>query len=681
MKAIAIRGKRQSTIGTLPIVRCGSYTRVSKSDTRSQHFTSLAAQGEAIDTFIASQRSRGWVLTERYCDDGKSGKDTDREDFQRMLADVAAGKLDMVVVHRVDRLSRSLRDFAQIMGAFQERNVNFASVTQSFDTSDAMGRFTLNILITFAEFEREMIVERTRGKIAASRAQGEWSGGLLPFGYTLKDKRLTPLEGESETTRMAFERYEQIRSSMAVADYLNEQKRPTKGRMWKKQMRTPPRWTKDMVLRMLRNPLYAGYMPHGDELHEGIHKPIVSRETFDRVARLLGYEAIHRESHGRNPDYILQGVLTCGCKTSGVVCKHSMVPLSTRKGRTEYRYYRCVGREKKGTAFCAAPGLPADAIETLIAEQIRKAANGGTVAAELRSSTDQLSQAFGATLRAEVAKLPATIKKLAAEGAELMAEFPTAKEGTRRLITARADELGIKLRDAEARLADASKRLAVLEQMNADTEWALEQLGSLDQVWDHLTADNRHRLIRAIVRTIRVDESSVTIVFSPLDRARLALVRGMDPTVESDGPADVEPLASIVRVDLHRIRRMAVEFQTTPPPPKPEVTRHPARIANTLALAHKLDRAIDNGTFADQAALAKALKMTRARVSQVLDLVLLAPDLQETVLHMEAVGGLEPLHEHTLRAVVQAGFGKGGSWEAQRKAWARIVAPTLKATG
>src|SRR5262249_27015268 len=159
-------------------------------------------------------------------------KDTDRPAFQRMLADIEAGKIDVVVVNRVDRFSRSLRDFVKLMETFQRRTVNFASVTQSFDTSDAMGRFVLNILITFAEFEREMIIERTRGKIERSRARGEWSGGVMPIGYVLKDKRLAVVDSEAETVRMAFATYEQLRSSLGVAAHLNEQARAPKGRMW-----------------------------------------------------------------------------------------------------------------------------------------------------------------------------------------------------------------------------------------------------------------------------------------------------------------------------------------------------------------------------------------------------------------------------------------------------------------
>jgi len=253
-------------------------------------FTSLDAQRESGISYI--QRQPGWILlSDRYDDGGFTGANTDRPAFQRLLLDIEAHRIDVVVVYKVDRLSRSLLDFVGVMGRFNAAGVEFVSVTQNFSTADAMGRLTLNMLMSFAEFEREMISERTRDKIAASRRKGQWTGGPVPLGYTVENKKLVVDELEAILVREIFATYLEVRSVLGVARALKERQRVTKRHHAANgSVREVRAWTTNDVARVLKNPIYAGYMAAGGELHEGEHSAIVERAVFARTQALLAAE-------------------------------------------------------------------------------------------------------------------------------------------------------------------------------------------------------------------------------------------------------------------------------------------------------------------------------------------------------------------------------------------------------
>ena len=360
--------------------RCAIYTRKSTSAGLEQDFNSLDAQREACAAYIGRQPS--WTLVdERYDDGGFTGANIERPAFQRLLTDIEAGKIDVVVVYKVDRLSRSLLDFAKLMERFGTAGTSFVSVTQNFSTADAMGRLTLNMLMSFAEFEREMIGERTRDKIAAQRRRGKWTGGTVLLGYSVQDKKLVVNDLEAVLVREAFSLYLQQRSTLAVARLLNEANRSTKRHVAANgNLREARRWTKADVARLLRNPVYAGYMRSNGELYEGENPPIVDRETYSKVHGLLEEASRPRQDRGRNPDYVLRGLLRCAC------CESALTPASTRRGRTEYRYYRCTKRDKEGKEACPSAPLPAGAIEEYVIERLREAVTAGSLASEVEST-------------------------------------------------------------------------------------------------------------------------------------------------------------------------------------------------------------------------------------------------------------------------------------------------------
>ncbi|WP_224368754.1 recombinase family protein [Hyalangium versicolor] len=240
---------------------------------------------------------------------------------------------------------------------------SFVSVTQNFSTADAMGRLTLHMLMSFAEFEREMIAERTRDKMAAARRKGKWTGGPVPLGYEVRDRRLEVNELEAGVVREVFEQYLQHGNMGQVARVLNERGLLPRSTRVKKG-KTAPGWTKGAVGRVLRNPVYAGWMQSGGELFEGEQQALVERAIWQRAQRMLDGKEKALRTRGLNPAYVLRGLLRCGA------CREAMTPGSTRRGQREYRYYRCTTRDKQGKEACSVIALPAPAIEEYVVAQI-----------------------------------------------------------------------------------------------------------------------------------------------------------------------------------------------------------------------------------------------------------------------------------------------------------------------
>ncbi len=269
--------------------RVAIYTRKSTEKGLEQEFNSLDAQREACELYARSQAHVRWkLLEEPYADGGFTGTNLERPAFQRLLGDIDAGRIDVVVVYKVDRLSRSLLDFARVIERFNRAGVAFVSVTQNFTTADAMGRHTLNMLMSFAEFEREMIGERTRDKMCAARRRGKWTGGPVPLGYRVEAKKLIVNELEANLVRDVFSLYLAKRSALAVARELNARHASTKRHTAANgNVHEGHPWKKGNVLRVLHNPIYGGFMGCGGALHPGEHQAIVAKDVFGRVRELL----------------------------------------------------------------------------------------------------------------------------------------------------------------------------------------------------------------------------------------------------------------------------------------------------------------------------------------------------------------------------------------------------------
>ena len=279
------------------------------------------------------------------------------------------------------------------------------------------------------------------------------------------------------------------------------------------RLREARRWTKADVLGLLKNPVYAGYMPSHGELYEGEHEPIVDRETFSKVHGLLEDAAGPTKNRGRNADYVLRGLLRCAC------CGSAFTPASTRKGRTEYRYYRCTKRDKEGKDACPSAPLPAGAIEEYVIERLREAVAAGSLAAEVEASVRERLLARRTDLLTERQKLPLQIAALSAEGKRLLDTMAEVDGVARRLAEERLQELGDELGRCEARLATVERELATLKKIELESSWVTRCLNDFTAIWDVLTPENRGRLLRAVVQRVEVDEPANRVKVFMVDLA------------------------------------------------------------------------------------------------------------------------------------------------------------------
>lgn len=340
--------------------RCAIYTRKSTEEGLEQAFNSLDAQREACAAYILSQAHEGWEqIHEHYDDGGWSGGKMDRPGLKQLLADVAAGKVDVIVVYKVDRLTRSLADFARIVDTLDKAGASFVSVTQAFNTTTSMGRLTLNVLLSFAQFEREVTSERIRDKVAASKKKGIWMGGPVPLGYRLGDRKLLPDDDEAAIVRSIFRRYIELRSVGKLAEELEQQNVETKVRQYSNgRIAGGVPFQRGSLSQLLQNPIYIGKVSYRGELYEGEHEAIIGSVDWADVQKILAANRHERKlgKHTRYPS-LLTGTIS---DPDG----RPMTPVSTHRGSRRHRYY--VTRLKAGEDNELAWRVPAGEIDRAV---------------------------------------------------------------------------------------------------------------------------------------------------------------------------------------------------------------------------------------------------------------------------------------------------------------------------
>jgi site-specific DNA recombinase len=507
--------------GTLPLVRCAVYTRKSTEEGLEQEFNSLDAQREAGEAFVASQRAEGWnCLPDRYDGGGFTGGNMDRPALRRLLTDIEAGKIDCVVVYKVDRLSRSLLDFARMMETFDKARVSFVSVTQLFNTATSMGRLILNVLLSFAQFEREIISERTRDKMAATRRKGKWSGGLPVLGYDIDPQgyRLILNEEEAVQVRAIFQLYLQHEALLPVLQEL--EKRGWTNKRWTtrtgRQCGGRP-FSKSSLHRLLTNPVYAGKVRYKDEIHDGEQPAIVDTETFQRVQALLLRNGRTGGAPVRNQfGAILKGLLRC------VPCGCSMTPAHTTKGDRRYRYYTCVGAQKRGWGSCPSKSIPAGEIEAVVLEQIRCIGRDPALLYATLAQAQKQEDARMVELDAERRVLERDLARWHADMQSLSGQLGGA-DGDRSVVSRLAD-LQERIDMAERRLAGVREQVQEVRRQRIDEEEARETLAAFDPVWASLTPLEQGRLVGLLVHQVNYDGTTgkVSITFHPTSIRALA---------------------------------------------------------------------------------------------------------------------------------------------------------------
>ena len=502
-------------------VRCAIYTRKSTDEGLEREFNTLDAQRDAGEAYVRALKHEGWVaLPDRYDDGGCTGANLDRPALARLVRDIEAGRVDCVVVYKVDRLSRSLLDFARLMHSFEARGTAFVSVTQQFHTGSSMGRLVLNVLLSFAQFERELIAERTRDKVAAARRKGHWTGGRPVLGYAIevgpRQNRLVIVPDEAGRVRDIFRLYLGLGSLLPLTQELVRRGWVNKAHAVPDGKARPGRpFTRTSLHQLLTNVLYAGRVRYKAEVHPGQHEAIVDAGLWQRVQDHLARGTGDGKGSGRGvpppgvrnrSGALLRGLLHCAA------CDSAMTPTHATKGSKRYRYYACVSAQKTGHATCPRPTLAAEPVERLVVAQV--AAVGRDPAVQEQVLATLAADALGRRdahardarlLRAEVRTRTEESRRLAAS---------LAPGGDNAAALAALTRLQAELDDRRRRLADL---IATPPEPGVDADAARQALSDFAPVWDALTFGERERLVREVVARVdrHPDGGRVSVTLHP----------------------------------------------------------------------------------------------------------------------------------------------------------------------
>jgi site-specific DNA recombinase len=506
-----------------PTVRCAIYTRKSTDEGLDQEYNSLDAQRDSAEAYIASQKHEGWIcLPEHYDDGGFSGGTMERPALQRLLTNIEAGKIDCIVVYKVDRLSRSLIDFSKIIEVLDRHNVSFVSVTQQFNTSTSMGRLMLNVLLSFAQFEREVISERTRDKIAATRRKGKWSGGPPLLGYDIVRSdnggagRLVVNEDEAHRVRTIFELYLEHQSLINTANELNERGWTTKRWTTKAgRHRGAQPFVKNNLFTLLTNRIYLGKVTYKDEVYEGEHPAIVDEEIFDRVQRLLKRNGRTGGKHVRNRfGALLKGLIRC------VPCDCGMAPSHTTKNSTKrYRYYVCANAQARGWHNCPCPSVPAPEIEQFVVEQIKDMGKDNEVVAQIVEQSRHQREQVNGDLQTEKRALERDLQRCNNELRKLAAEANQNSVATDRMA-----DLQDRIRGTERRATEVRDEITRLSRELVDAHEVGQAASLFAPLWETLSAREQARILHLLIQRVDYDgpNGSVSITFHPTGIKTLA---------------------------------------------------------------------------------------------------------------------------------------------------------------
>jgi site-specific DNA recombinase len=507
------------------VVRCAIYTRKSTEEGLDQDFNSLDAQREACEAYVASQRHEGWMaLPEKYNDGGFTGANMDRPGLERLIADIEAGRVDTVLVYKVDRLSRSLMDFSRLIGLFDQHNVSFVSVTQQFNTSNSMGRLTLNILLSFAQFEREMIAERTRDKMSAARRKGKFVGGMQFLGYDLdaNAKKLVVNEAEAAIVRELFRLYLQRRSIIATVKEANSRGWTMKSWVTKPgHRRVGGPFNKSRLYALLTNIAYIGKIDFKGEIYAAEHPPIVDDLTFERVQSLLRENSqtggrVVRNKHGA----LLKGIIQCKC------CDTPMIHNHTQRGSRLYRYYVCMQAQKTGYSTCPTKAVSATEIERFVVDQVREIGRNPELQNETLRQLMATREARQPDLEGERQRLQAELLSRQAEAKRLLAAVGEGRrDGT--MVGSRLTELDAEIATLERRITTVRQELLTLEAEHVEADDLRTALAMFDPVRDHLTPQEQARVTQLLIESVAYDgpAGTVAITFRPLGIRTLAAER------------------------------------------------------------------------------------------------------------------------------------------------------------
>lgn len=483
-------------------VRVAIYCRKSVTEGLDQEFNSLDAQRNAAEKYVESQAEQGWVaLPQRYDDGGFTGSNTERPAFQELLRDIEAGHVDIVAVYKIDRLSRSSRDFVRILDLFDQHGVEFVSVTQQFSTANSMGKLVLNILMSFSEFERDVISERIRDKTRAARRRGLWTGGRPVLGYDVVDKKLVVNDDEAEQLRATFDLYLEHGTLSATVAELNRRCWTNKTFTSQSGRRNEGRpFSRGTLQALLTNPLYRGQIRCGEEVVDAVHEPIVDQERWDAVRERLRTNGNGAGQARNKTGAILRGLVRCGR------CGSAMTHTFTTKQGRRHRYYVCSKAHNEGAATCPEARVPAGRFEAFVANRLRVIGQDE----ELLARTISSAQTGMATKRGQ----------LSAEQRRLESE-------RRRLRTVPSPETNPAddhRQGVDRRLTEVRAELDAIGDGIVDEDDLRDALAGFTPIWEQLFPQEQERILRLLIESITYnpDNGGVDIDLRPCGIEALA---------------------------------------------------------------------------------------------------------------------------------------------------------------
>jgi site-specific DNA recombinase len=489
----------------LTSIRCAIYTRKSTEEGLEQSFNTLDAQRDAGESFINSQHSEGWVaLPQKYDDGGYTGANMDRPALKRLLSDVQSGVVNCVVVYKVDRLTRSLLDFARIIEILDKSNATFASVTQQFNTTTSLGRLTLNILLSFAQFEREMISERTHDKMAAARRRGKWVGGNPVLGYDVVPQggALVVNQEEAQRVREIFALYLEFGSLIPVVEELDH--RDWRMKAWTtrdgRQVGGKP-IAKNTLYNLLTNMIYTGKVAYGGQVYEGEHERIVDDEVWNKVQTTLGRNGRRGGRNiGNKHGALLKGLVRCA------TCDVGMIHTYVQKKNRAYRYYVCVKAHQRGWAQCETRCVSAPALESAVLEQIRGITGNPTVLGKVLHQIEDHRQQDASAATKEKTDIEGELKRIAQEMGGVVSMAGKAEFTTNRLVV-----LQDRVTHLNDRLTELRQQLVAINAEHTDPRDIEAALHEFDPLWGQLSTWEQERFIRTLVEQVRYDGKTGTV--------------------------------------------------------------------------------------------------------------------------------------------------------------------------
>jgi site-specific DNA recombinase len=639
-------------------VRCAIYTRKSTDENLDTDFNSLDAQRESAEDYIRAQQHEGWVaLPERYDDGAYSGATLERPALRHLMDDVCTGRIDAIVVYKIDRLSRSLLDFARLIEELEQHHVSLVSVTQQMDTSTSLGRLNLHMVLSFAQYEREVIAERIRDKMGAARRRGKYQGGVPPLGYDVDrpNKRLVVNDEEAVLVRYIFRRYLQLGSTVALLKELAAEGHLTKAWVTQKGKQRPGRpWNKAHIYRLLGNPVCIGKVSHKGEIFEGEHEGIIEQALWDEVQEKLkgNHRARGNESRSQTPA-LLKGILRCGS------CGASMGVTFTKQHGRQYRYYLCHQANRQGYHACPVKTVSAGIIEGAVIGLLKDVFRSPEMVARTLQAVQAREAEEKARLDADKQRIEGELAQVRAAAIPLVENL---KQGKSAFVREELDGLEARRAELECGLVEVSAELSQLTHEPVSRRDLVAELTTLDNVWDNLFPGEQRRIVRLLVNEVVIHPDSIEIALAAFGvRSLVHEMQGKDGAMPEGCTIDrMADGTAVLRLPMRFKKRggrkeiVLPEGHGSTPTYSPEQRK----LLLTLARAHRWKELLESGTYPTVKALAAALNLDRSYVAKLLNLTLLAPDIIDA-----AVGGNEPAG----LTIARLREGVPVSWNEQRE--------------